>query len=141
MSDDLSSGSSFGKWGRCEQLVFRTACRRVFCCDVSLGSLFGKSVGRTVDKHSWPIDDASTLDISSTLSGWKRSGGTPHTPASLWVSRVAAAAVKSETLRRTNGPRKERHHQTLSVASSRVSLGCLFGKSVDGILDRKNFSE
>ena len=48
------------------------------------------------------------------------------------------AAAKSELLSRTDGPMKERHHQTLSVASSRVSLGCLLGKSVGGILRRKS---
>ena len=65
--------------------------------------------------------------------------GTRRTQTSLWVSRVAAvAAVKSELLSWADGPMKERHHQTLSVASSRVSLGCLFGKSVGGILRRKS---
>ena len=51
---------------------------------------------------------------------------------------AAVAAVKSELLSWADGPMKERHHQTLSVASSRVSLGCLFGKSVGGILRRKS---
>ena len=48
--------------------------------------------------------------------------------------RPTVAAAKSELLSRTDGPMKERHHQTLSVTSSRVSLSCLFGKSVGGIL-------
>ena len=50
------------------------------------------------------------------------------------------AAAKSELLSRADGSMKERHHQTLSVASSRVSLGGLFGKSVGGILRRKSQS-
>ena len=39
---------------------------------------------------------------------------------------------------RADGPMKERHHQTLGVASSPVILGFLFGKSVGGILGRKS---
>ena len=99
MSNGLGSESFSGKWGRCEQLVFRTASRRVLWCDVAPGDLFGKSVGCTVDKQSGPIGDASTLDVSSAFSSWKTFCGTRPTQTSLWVSRVAAAA-KSELLSR-----------------------------------------
>ena len=50
------------------------------------------------------------------------------------------AAAKSGLLSRGDGPMKECHHQTLSVASSCVFLGCLFGKSVGGMLCRKSQS-
>lgn len=99
VSNGLGSGSFSGKWGRCEQLVFRTASRRVLWCDVARGDVFGKSVGCTVDKQSGPIGDASTLDVSSAFSSWKTFCGTRPSQTSLWVSRVAAAA-KSELLSR-----------------------------------------
>ena len=50
---------------------------------------------------------------------------------------VVAVTVVSEPPSRADGPLKERVNQTLADASSCVSLGGLFCKSVGCIIDRK----